>query len=121
MDRNPGLTPEPLFLALARPTLLMGVPHSAVMANGMGTMLVFIFTGSMLWLLVCIPIHVLLYLLTQIEPRFAEFSGLWWKTRGMGFFQGNSSYWGAASHGPLSVDLPNARGRRRAAPARIVC
>ncbi len=118
--RNQGLIADTLFVAMTRPSMVLGVTYPAVIVNAMLTMETFIVTRNLLWLLAFVPIHGLLYLVCLYEPRFFELLHLWGQTRGLALAGGNLRHWQASSHSPLTLDLPDARGRRRAAPAVIV-
>ena len=119
-NRNQGLTADTLFVGLTRPSMLFGVTYSAMIINVVLTMETFIVTKNLLWLLSFIPIHGLLYLVCLYEPRFFDLVQLWGKTRGIALVAGNVRFWKANSHSPLVLDLPDARGRRKAVPTRIV-
>ena len=119
-NRNQGLTADTLFVGLTRPSMLFGVTYSAMIINVVLTMETFIVTKNLLWLLSFIPIHGLLVLVCLYEPRFFDLVQLWGKTRGIALAAGNVRFWQANSHSPLVLDLPDARGRRKAVPDRIV-
>ena len=119
-DRNQGLTADPLFVGLTRPPMLLGVTYSAMILNVVMTMETFIVTKNLLWLLSFIPIHGLLVLVCLYEPHFFDLVQLWAKTRGIAALVGNVRFWKSNSHSPLTLDLPDRRGRRKAVPARIV-
>ena len=119
-NRNQGLTADTLFVGLTRPSMLFGVTYSAMIINVVLTMEAFIVTKNLLWLLSFIPIHGLLVLVCLYEPRFFDLVQLWGKTRGIALVAGNVRFWKANSHSPLVLDLPDARGHRKAVPNRIV-
>jgi type IV secretion system protein VirB3 len=119
-DRNQGLTADTLFVGLTRPSMLFGVTYSAMIINVVLTMEAFIVTKNLLWLVSFIPIHGLFYLVCLYEPRFFDLFQLWGKTHGIALIAGNVRFWKANSHSPLVLDLPDARGRRKVVPDRIV-
>lgn len=89
----------------------MGVTYSALLINGVATAELFLLTKNLLWLLVCVPIHGMFWLVCKNEPRFFDLLLLWGKTRGPGLL-GNVRFWKANSYSPLRFDLPDASGRR---------
>lgn len=116
--RNQGLTADTLFVAMTRPSMLLGVTYSALIVNVVLTMETFILTGNLAWLLACVPIHGLFYLVCLYEPRFFDLFALWGRTRGVALVSGNVGFWRSSSYSPLAIDLPDAHGRRR--PADVV-
>ena len=114
-ERNGGVTADPLFLGVTRPAMAFGVTYSALLANAVVTVELFLLTRNLLWLLACIPVHGLFWLLCLSEPRFFDLALLWGKTRGPGLF-GNRSVWRAQGYSPLALDLPGKSGKRRAMP-----
>jgi type IV secretion system protein VirB3 len=54
-------------------------------------------------------------LLCARDARFFDLIFLWGRTRGAAAMR-NLRFWRASSYCPLVLDLPNARGRRRAMP-----
>ncbi len=114
-ERNGGVTADPLFLGVTRPAMAFGVTYSALLANAVVTVELFLLTRNLLWLLACIPVHGLFWLLCLSEPRFFDLALLWGKTRGPGLF-GNRGVWRAQGYSPLALDLPGKSGKRRAMP-----
>lgn len=119
-QRNQGLVAETLFVGMTRPPMVWGVTYTALMLNLLLTVETFIITKNLLWLLAGLPIHGICYLLCLYEPRFFDLMALWLRTRLFGFVTGSLAHWKANSYTALPVDLPDARGRRRAAPAAVV-
>ena len=117
-DRNAGVTADPLFLGATRPAMAFGVTYSALLANGVVTVELFLLTRNLLWLLACVPVHGLFWLLCLSEPRFFDLALLWGRTRGPGLF-GNGRFWKAGGYSALALDLPNGRGWRRPAVPRV--
>ena len=111
--RNAGVTADALFVAVTRPAMAFGVTYSALLANAVVTVELFLLTRNLLWLLVCLPVHGIFWLLCLSEPRFFDLAMLWGRTRGPGLL-GNGRWWSANAYSPLALDLPNAAGRRRA-------
>ena len=83
-ERNGGVTADPLFLGVTRPAMAFGVTYSALLANAVVTVELFLLTRNLLWLLACLPVHGLFWLLCLSEPRFFDLALLWGKTRGPG-------------------------------------
>jgi len=57
MSRNQGITADPLFVGMTRPSMVWGVTYSAMMFNIVVTTEAFIVTKSLAWLLAFVPIH----------------------------------------------------------------
>ena len=113
--RNAGLTADPLFVAVTRPPMRWGVTYSALLVNLVFTMEVFLLTRNLLTLLLVIPIHGICALLCLRDARIFDLVLLWGRTR-LPAYAGTFRYWRASSAGALTLDLPDARGRRRAVP-----
>ena len=107
-----GITDDPLFAGVTRPAMAMGVTYSALLINGLTTVELFLLTKNLLWMLVCIPIHGIFWLVCKNDARFFDLLFLWGRTRGPGLL-GNVRFWKANSYSPLRFDLPNRQGRRR--------
>ena len=110
-----GVTADPLFLGVTRPAMAFGVTYSALLVNAVVTVELFLLTRNLLWLLACVPVHGVFWLLCLSEPRFFDLALLWGKTRGPGLF-GNARVWRAQGYSALALDLPNRNGQRRAPP-----
>jgi len=89
-----------------------GVTYSALLVNGVVTMEIFLLTKNLLTLLLAAPIHGVCALLCARDPRFFDLILLWARTR-IPALLANARYWKSSSYSPLSLDVPNARGRRR--------
>jgi len=111
--RNAGLIADVLFVGATRPPMRWGVTYAAVLANLVFTMEAFLVTRNLLTLLVCVPIHGACALLCAREVRFFDLLLLWGRTR-LSARLTTLSLWQASSYTPLLLDLPDARGRRRA-------
>ncbi len=117
--RNAGVVADTLFVGVTRPAMTLGVTYSALLANAIVTVELFLLTRNLLWLLVCVPVHGVFWLLCLSEPRFFDLGLLWGRTRGPGLF-GNGRYWHANAYSPLALELPDRRGRRRGVPASVI-
>ncbi len=111
--RNPGLTVDPLFVAATRPPMRWGVTYSALLANLVFTMEVFLATRNLLALGIALPIHGIAMLLCASDARFFDLMLLAGRTR-LPAALGNLRHWRASSYSPLALDLPRRRGMRRA-------
>lgn len=80
-SRNEGVVADPLFVGITRPAMALGVTYGAALANGMLTVELFLLTRNLLTLLVCLPIHGILWILCAVEPRFFELLLLFARTR----------------------------------------
>jgi type IV secretion system protein VirB3 len=107
-----GLTMDPLFVGATRPPMRWGVTYSALLFNMVFTMEVFLATKNLLGLLVCAPVHGVCALLCARDARFFDLVVLWMRTRFPALFA-NHWFWGAGSYSPLTLELPDRRGRRR--------
>ena len=113
--RNAGVTADVLFVGVTRPAMAFGVTYSALLVNAVVTVEMFLLTRNLLWLLVCVPVHGVFWLLCLTEPRFFDLGVLWGRTKGPGLL-GNGRWWRASAYSALALDLPDATGRRRARP-----
>jgi type IV secretion system protein VirB3 len=112
-DRNTGVTADPLFVAATRPPMRLGVSYVAILFNAAFTMESFLLTKNLLVLLLAIPSHGICMLLCARDPRYFDLLLLWAKTRFLAYFT-SLRFWKGASYSPLSLDLPDVRGLRRA-------
>jgi type IV secretion system protein VirB3 len=115
MSRNDGLTADVLFVAVTRPPMRWGVTYAALLLNLVFTMEVFLVTKNLLMLLIVFPIHGICALLCARDARFFDLLLLWGRTSMPSHFA-NQRFWRASSYSPLTLDLPNRRGVRCAAP-----
>jgi len=116
--RNTGVTADALFVGVTRPAMAFGVTYSALLVNAVVTVELFLVTRNLLWLLACVPVHGLFWLLCLTEPRFFDLGLLWGRTRGPGLY-GNGRWWRAQGYSALTLDLPNRAGRRLARPRAV--
>src|SRR5213079_798801 len=80
-ERNLGLIADPLFVGATRPPMRWGVTYSALLANGVFTMEVFLLTKNLLTLGLALPVHGLCALLCARDARFFDLALLWGRTR----------------------------------------
>jgi type IV secretion system protein VirB3 len=112
MDRNAGVTADPLFVGVTRPPMRFGVTYAMLLFNAAFTMEVFLMTKNLLILLLAIPLHGVCMLLCARDARYVDLVVVWTKTRLLGYFC-SLRFWGGASYSPLVLDLPTIRGIRR--------
>ena len=112
--RNAGLVADPLFVGATRPPMRWGVTYAALLFNVVFTLEAFLATRNLLTLLVCAPIHGLCALLCARDARFFDLLLLWGRTR-LPAMIGTLRFWKASSYSPLTLDLPDAQGRRSSA------
>jgi type IV secretion system protein VirB3 len=117
--RNAGVTADALFVGVTRPAMAFGVTYSALLVNAVLTVEMFLLTRNLLWLLVCVPVHGVFWLLCLSEPRFFDLGGPWGRSRGPGLL-GHVRWWRASAYSALALDLPDAAGRRRANPVVVL-
>jgi len=111
-DPTAGLTADTLFVGATRPPMRWGVTYSALLFNMVFTMEAFLLTKNLLTLLLCAPIHGVCMLLCIRDARFFDLMLLCARLRLPAWFA-NQRFWKASSYSPLSLDLPDRRGRRR--------
>jgi type IV secretion system protein VirB3 len=88
-----------------------GVTYTALLANMLFTLEVFLLSRNLLTLLACLPIHGVCVLLCARDARIFDLVMLWGRTR-LRVLLGNLRYWRASTYSPLAVSWPDRRGRR---------
>jgi type IV secretion system protein VirB3 len=111
-DTNSGLTADTLFVGATRPPMRWGVTYSALLMNGVVTMEIFLVTKNLLMLLLAAPIHGVCALLCARDARFFDLALLWGRTR-IPALLATARFWKSSTYTPLTLDLPDVRGRRR--------
>ena len=111
MERNGGLTADPLFVGVTRPPMRWGVTYSALLLNMVFTMEVFLLTKNLLTLLIAVPLHGICALLCLRDARFFDLILVWGRTR-LPAYLGNFWVWQASSYSALRILLGD-RGQRR--------
>lgn len=119
MERNAGVTADPVFVGVTRPPMRFGVTYAALLANLVFTLEGFLLTKNLLVLLIAVPIHGVSALLCARDARYFDLLLVCGKTRMLGYFE-SLRFWKGASYSPLELDLPNSVGRRRVLPVAIV-
>jgi type IV secretion system protein VirB3 len=117
--RNAGITADTLFVGATRPPMRWGVTYSALLANMVFTMEVFLLGRNLLSLLLAAPIHGIAVLLCTRDARFFDLLLLWGRTR-LPALLGNLHFWKASSYSPLALEPSIVRlARRRSVNVRI--
>jgi type IV secretion system protein VirB3 len=106
------LTVDPLFVGATRPPMRWGVTYSALLANLVVTMEIFLMSRNLLTLGIALPIHAISAALCLRDARIFDLLFLWFRTH-VPTLMANGRTWSAASYSPILIALPNARGRRR--------
>jgi type IV secretion system protein VirB3 len=91
---------DPLFVGLTRPATIFGIPYEAFVAEFVAVAILFLAVGDIVYLLLIVPLHGVLYLVSG--QNHAAFGSLmvWMMTKGR---CKNSRFWGgAASFSPLA-------------------
>ena len=113
-DLRVGPLADPLFVGATRPPMRWGVTYAALLFNMVFTMEAFLMTKNLVTLALCAPIHGICVLLCARDARFFDLVLLWARTR-LPALMTNLRLWRASSYSPLATELPDRRGRRRAA------
>jgi type IV secretion system protein VirB3 len=101
MDREKGIDVDPLAVALTRPSTILGVPYEACMINILVSVEALSLTENLLWLLMCVPVHGICYLITLNDPRSFELLLLWARTT-LGTLITTRWHWRASSYSALT-------------------
>lgn len=101
MDCEDGIKVDGLAVGLTRPSTILGVPYGAVVLNVLVSVEALSLTSNLLWLLMCIPVHGICYLITLKDPRTFELLMLWGRTT-LRTLISSLWYWSASSYSPLS-------------------
>ena len=72
---------DTLFLGMTRPAQLWGTHWGALVANVIVTMYTFMFTEELWTLFLCVPIHVVCWLISRYDPNAFRLIGLLLMTR----------------------------------------
>ena len=96
MEQDSTLDIAPVFLALTKPPMIMGVVYDYFLISGLFVMCGFILSGSFLSLLLFAPLHLIGWVLTYIDPHIFKIISVR-ATLGVGK---NSSFWGCDAYEP---------------------
>lgn len=107
VPRGPAaVTKDPLFQGVTRPAMLMGVTYEAFVFNFLFTALMFLGSGRLMLLLVCIPVHLVCYVVCTQDVRFFGMVHLWLRTSGR---NRNRPFWQANALSPMAARAAAAR------------
>lgn len=101
MQDDPGIDVDTLAVGLTRPSTVLGVPYGAAILNVLISVEALALTENLLWLLMCIPVHGICYLITLNDARTFELLALWARTT-LGTQITSRWYWSASSYSPLT-------------------
>ena len=88
---------DPVFLAMTRPPMFMGVTYTFFVLNGTITTIVFLAANDLLAFVVGIPVHTIGYLLCLKDPRIFDI----WRVRLLKTPSSrNRNFWNANSYIP---------------------
>lgn len=100
VTKEEGIQVDPLYVGLTRPATVMGITYAGFVVEIISVAFVFLATANPLWLLLMLPIHAFLYLVSaQDTARIANWL-LAVITTGRCL---NRSYWKAASFSPRNI------------------
>ena len=94
------VTTDDLFVGLTRTATMWGIPYMAFVIEFMVTTLVFLAVGNPLYLLMAVPIHALLYLISASNSRVFSEMMIWMTVNSRCV---NARFWGAASFSPRTT------------------
>ena len=91
------LVVDPLFLGLTRPSMILGVSYVFASLNILGSLLLFVMTNKLSYLLVLLPcLHGIAYLICLKEPLALEIiimkSSNFMKCKKKTFYNGTNAY-----------------------------
>lgn len=115
MDDEAGIIVDPLAVALTRPSTKWGVTYPALVVNLVVSVEALVMTRSLLWALICVPIHAICYLVCLSDPRAFELLLLWMRTTLNNLIQ-TRNYWLASSYSPLILTRRAGRWHRLRLP-----
>lgn len=93
-----GLEVDELYLGMTRPATVFGVPLTAFVAEMLVVAVIFLAIGNALWLLLVVPVHAVLFLMSATDPGRFESWAMFFKTFGRCT---NAMFWKSASYSPL--------------------
>ena len=90
---------DPLFVGLTRPATMFGIPYMAFVVEFMTVVIVFLGIGNPLYLLLAVPVHAVLYMVSAHDPGVFAGIGVWMSISARCV---NKSFWGAVTFSPLT-------------------
>jgi type IV secretion system protein VirB3 len=118
MDAGEGIDVDALAVGLTRPSTVLGVPYGAAVLNLLISVEALSLTENLLWLLMCVPVHGVFYLITLKDPRNFELLTLWARTT-LGTLITSRWYWSASSYSPLTFRARPGQFKRWIAARRL--
>lgn len=106
-----GISDDPLAVALTRPSTRWGVTYPALICNLVVSVEAVVLTHSVVWGLICAPIHAICYLICLNDPRSFELLQLWARSKFNNQIQ-TRNYWSVSSSGPFDAPARVARWRQ---------
>lgn len=101
MEKNvDDITEDILFVGLTRPATVAGIPFGAFVIEIMAIGILFIAVLDPLYLLLGVPVHAILYLVSSHDPGIFHSMYVWTQTIGKCL---NTRFWGAASFSPVAT------------------
>lgn len=94
-----------LFLALTRPLMICGVTMEAFFVNIFISVLCFITGGSLIYLVIGLPLHFAFRLICKIDHNQFRILFAWINTKAQTSIM--QAYWGGSSLSPLSLKKPS--------------
>ncbi len=101
MDNDDGINVDILAVGLIRPSTFLGVPYGAAVFNLLLSVEALALTENLIWLLLCVPLHGICYLVTLKDPRSFELILLWSKSS-LATLISSRAYWQVSTYGPLT-------------------
>jgi type IV secretion system protein VirB3 len=89
-----------LFVGLTRPATVFGISYYAFVAEIVLTAIIFLAVANPFYLLLAVPIHAVLYLISLKDPAVFSSVWLWINTNGK---CRNFKFWGGSSFSPVRV------------------
>lgn len=86
-----------LFVGLTRPTTILGIPYLAFVFEMFVSMMLFLMANNLLYLLVIIPLHIIMYAISAHDAGQFDEIHKWLITNGKCL---NFRYWGSVSFSP---------------------
>jgi len=87
-----------------------GVTVEALIAEFIGSMLMFLVSHNVFMLLAIVPMHAVAYLVCQKDPRGFQVFALWLRTKGQSL---NHKIWGGSTYSPLEPFRDKERARKK--------
>jgi len=95
--KNEQIEVNRLFVGLTRPTTILGIPYIAFVIEMFVSMMLFLMTNNLLYLVIILPLHVILYAISANDAGKFDEIYKWLITSGKCL---NFRYWGSVSFSP---------------------